>query len=77
MQQIWLPVIEETDDLIYILIRQFNAHCWAILKNSSNVSGVSVCIFVALYIRMFGARANKVEGTMSRCLGTNGILASI
>ena len=37
------------------------------------VSGVSVCIFVALYlcnfvslyVRMFVARANKVEGTMS------------
>ena len=50
-------------------------------KNSSYVSGVSVCIFVALYlcnfvslylcifvtlyVRMFVARANKVEGTMS------------
>ena len=29
------------------------------------VSGVSVCIFVALYVGMFVARANKVEGTMS------------
>ena len=34
-------------------------------KNSSYVSGVSVCIFVALYVRMFVAKANKVEGTMS------------
>ena len=53
-------------------------------KNSSYVSGVSVCIFVALYlcnfvslyVGMFVARANKVEGTMSWCLGTNEILAS-
>ena len=45
-------------------------------KNSSYVSGVSVCIFVSLYVRMFVARAIKVEGTMSRCLGTNEILAS-
>ena len=37
-------------------------------KNSSYVSGVSVCIFVALYVRMFVARANKVEGTMSLML---------
>ena len=32
-------------------------------------SGLSVCIFVALYlcmyVRMFVARASKVEGTMS------------
>ena len=34
-------------------------------KNSLYVSGVSVCIFVALYVRMFVARANQVEGTMS------------
>ena len=29
------------------------------------VSGLSVCIFVALYVRMSVARADKVEGTMS------------
>ena len=46
-------------------------------KNSSYVSGVSVCIFVAFYVGMFVAWANKVEGTMSWCLGTNKILASI
>ena len=46
-------------------------------KNSSYVSGVSVCIFLALYVGMFVARANKVEGTMIWCLGTNEILASI
>ena len=34
-------------------------------KNSSYVRGVSVCIFVALYVRMFVAGANEVEGTMS------------
>ena len=34
-------------------------------KNSTYVSGVSICIFVALYVGMFVARANKVEGTMS------------
>ena len=43
----------------------------------NHLSGVSVCIFVALYLGMFVARANKVEGTMSCCLGTNEILASI
>ena len=50
-----------------------------------HVIGVSVCIFVALYlcifvalyVRMFVARANKVEGTVSWCLGTNEIWASI
>ena len=36
-----------------------------------------LCIFVALYVGMFVARTNKVEGTMSWCLGTNEILASI
>ena len=36
-----------------------------LIQNSSYVSGVSVCIFVTLYVRMFVARANKVEGTMS------------
>ena len=46
-------------------------------KNSSYVSGVSICIFVALYVGMFVARANKGEGTMSWCLRTNEILASI
>ena len=34
-------------------------------------------IFMALWLRMFVAGANKVEGTMSWCLGTNQILASI
>ena len=39
--------------------------CWTILKNknSSYVSGLSVCIFVALFVRMC-VGANKVEGTM-------------
>ena len=46
-------------------------------KNNSYVSGLIVCIFVALYVGMFVARANKAEGTMSWCLGTNQILASI
>ena len=35
-----------------------------------------LCIFVSLYVQMFVARANKVKGTMSWCLGTNEILAS-
>ena len=35
-----------------------------------------LCGFVALYVRMFVAGANKVEGTMSWCVGTNAILAS-
>ena len=34
-------------------------------------------IIIIIIIIMFFARANKVEGTMSLCLGTNEILASI
>ena len=48
-------------------------------KNSSYVSGVSVCISVALWVCVFRisvAGANKVEDTMSWCLRTNEILAS-
>ena len=45
-------------------------------KNSSYVIGVSVCIFVALSVRMCVAGANKIGGAMSWCLGTNEILAS-
>ena len=37
----------------------------AILKNSSYDGGLSVCIFVALSVRMCVEGANKVEGTMS------------
>ena len=43
-------------------------------KNSSCVSGRMY--LWALYVRMFVARANKVEGTISWCLGTNEILPS-
>ena len=43
----------------------------------AHISVMSVCIFVSLYVGMFVPRANKVEGTMSWCLGTNEILASI
>ena len=41
-------------------------------KNSSCVS--ERMYLWALYVRMFVARANKVEGTISWCLGTNEIL---
>ena len=34
------------------------------------------CGFVALSVQMCVAGTNKVEGTMSLCLGTNEILAS-
>ena len=37
---------------------------WAILKNSSYVSGLSVFIFVALCVWISVAGANKVEGTI-------------
>ena len=37
---------------------------------SSYISGLSVCIFVALCVRMSIAGANKVEGTLLRNLGT-------
>ena len=40
------------------------------------VSGLSVCIFVVLCVQISVTGANKVEGTMSRCIGTNEILAS-
>ena len=36
-------------------------HCYAIL----HVSGLRVCFFLALPVRMRVAGANKVEGTMS------------
>ena len=39
--------------------------CFHLRAIFSYVSGVSVCIFVALYVQMFVARANKVEGTIS------------
>ena len=45
-------------------------------KNGSYVSGLSVCIYVALSVRMCVAGANKVEGTMSLRLGTNEIFSS-
>ena len=45
-------------------------------KNCSYVSGLSVCIFVALFFRLCCRGPSKVEGTMSWCLGTNEILAS-
>ena len=35
-----------------------------------------LCGFVALYVWMFVAGANKAEGAMSWCVGTNEILAS-
>ena len=35
-----------------------------------------VSIFVDLYVRIFVAGANKVEATMSLCVGTNEILAT-
>ena len=44
-------------------------------KNSSYVSGPSLSIFVALWVRGF-AGVNKVEGIMSWLLGTNEISAS-
>ena len=34
-------------------------------EKRAHMSVVSVCIFVSLYVGMFVARANKVEGTMS------------
>ena len=39
-------------------------------------SGLSVCIFVVLCVQISVTGANKVEGTMSRFIGTNEILAS-
>ena len=45
-----------------------------VFKNSSYVSRLSLCIFVALCVRISVAEANKVEGTMSWCVETNEIL---
>jgi len=42
----------------------------------SLVIGLSVCIIVALFVRISVTGANKVEGTMSCCLGINEILTS-
>ena len=52
---------------IILFIYACRTLCELLLKNSSYVSGLTVCIFVAvaLYARMFVAGANKVEGTMS------------
>ena len=36
-----------------------------VVQNSSYVSGLSICIFVALCVRISITGANKVEGTMS------------
>ena len=67
---------ENIEDRVKLL--EWNVlNCWAILKkNSSEVSGLSVCIFVALSVRICVAGVDKVEGTMSWLLGTNEILAS-
>ena len=49
-------------------------------KNSSYVSGVSVCIFVALWLCMFGCLLQepiRLKVLWVWCLGTNEILASI
>ena len=62
---IWTIITEKNSIFLFELF-------W---KISSFVSGLSACIFVALYVRMFVAGANKVEGTMSWCLGTNEISA--
>ena len=37
---------------------------------SSYISGLSVCFFVALCVRISVAGVNKVEGTLLRNLGT-------
>ena len=54
----------------YVVIFEF---FW---KNSSYVSGLSVCISVALCVRISVAGANKVEGTMIWWVGTNEVMAS-
>ena len=59
---------------------QFWCAQWAFLSYFEKIAHMSVvwayvslwlCIFVSLYIWMFVARANKVEGTISWCLATN------
>ena len=60
---------------IILFIYACRTVCELFWKSSSYVSGLTFCIFVAvaLYARMFVAGANKVEGTMSWCVGTNEI----
>ena len=50
MFALWVPVDESKSFIPFL---------------SSYVSGLNVCIFVALCVRISLAEANKVEGTMS------------
>ena len=65
-----LPLLQ-----IILYIYACRTLCELFWKSSSYVSGLTlcICVAVALYGRMFVAGANKVEGTMSWCVGTNEI----
>ena len=79
-----VPSREKDGHHIFSLVNFGDLPSWDVIespfelfwKNSSYVRGLSVCIFVALYVRMFVAGANNVQGTMSWCIRTNKILAS-
>ena len=87
LQKIW--VSEGGDGSFSTLIRlsSWFGHTCTVTRNIlgyslflsyfEKIAHMSVRAHVSLYVGMFVARANKVEGTMSWCLGTNEILASI
>ena len=58
-------MIEETIIIIIIMYNYLTLNFFSYFENSSYVSGLNTCIFVALYVPTFVAGANKVEGAMS------------
>ena len=71
--------------VVFFLISKTNSHLFVnpFLSYFEKIVHMSVVYermylygFASLYVRMFVAGANKVEGTMSSCVGTNEILAS-
>ena len=61
-REMLLLTLSRAHCVILHLMLAFHSNNTIFFQNSSYVSSV---IFVALYVRMFVARANKVEGTMS------------
>ena len=60
-REMLLLTLSLTNCVILHLMLAFHSNNTIFFQNSTYVGGV---IFVALYVRMFVARANKVEGTM-------------
>ena len=62
--------------VVFFLFSKTNSHLFvnpflSYFENIAHVSGVSVCIFVALYVWMFVAGANKVEGSLAEFMRRN------